>query len=89
MEILKTIAMIFLFLFHGLFLFCLASSQFAELINSRKRLITKVTEDLKEETSIKCFHYVVDSANNQNLITDLSVPVKIVDHKEIRFNQLS
>lgn len=81
--------MIFLFFFHGLFLFCLTSSQSPELINSRKRLIKKVTDDLKEETSIKCLNYVVDSANNQNLITDLSVPMKIVDHKEIRFNQLS
>ena len=58
---------------------------FALDITKRKQM----EEDLKEETSIKCFHYVVDSANNQNLITDLSVPVKIVDHKEIRFNQLS
>lgn len=81
--------MILLFFFLDVFLFCLASSQSPELINSRKRLITKVTEDLKEETSIKCLNYVVDSANNQNLITDLSVPMKIVDHKEMRFNQLS
>ena len=81
--------MILLLFFIGFFLFCLASSQSPELINSRKRLITKVIEDLKEETSIKCLNYVVDSANNQIFITDLSVPMKIVDHKEMRFNQLS
>ena len=78
-----------LFFLHVSFLFCLASTQSSELMNSRKRLITKVTEDLKEETSIKCLNYIVDSVSNQHLITDLSVPMKIFDHKEIRFNQLS
>ena len=78
-----------LFFLHILFLLTLASTQSSELMNSRKRLIAKVIEDLKEETSIKCLNYVVDSVSNQHLITDLSVPIKIFDHKEIRLNQLS
>ena len=86
---LTTMTTICLFFLNASFLFCLASTQSSELINSRKKLITKVTEDLKEGASIKCLNYIVDSVSNQHLITDLSVPMKIFDHKEIRLNQLS
>ena len=68
-----------------------------EFTYSKKTLMFKIIEDLKEEGPIRCFHYVIDS--DSHVIThmipkhrsngpkppEVPVPIKIVDYRQIRF----
>ena len=68
-----------------------------EFMHSKKTLMFKIIEDLKEEGPIRCFHYVIDS--DSHVIThmipkrrskslkppEVPVPIKIVDYRQIRF----
>ena len=72
-----------------------------EFTYSKKTLMFKIIEDLKEEGPIRCFHYVIDS--DSHVIThmipkrrskgpkppEVPVPIKIVDYRKIRFKLLS
>ena len=69
-------------------LFGSVTSQSMEFMNLKKRLMIKVMEDLKEKASIRCFHYIIDSASNTNVMTDLSISFKIVDHRAMRSNKI-
>ena len=68
-----------------------------EFTYSKKTLMFKIIEDLKEEGPIRCFHYVIDS--DSHVIThmipkrrsngpkplEVPVPIKIADYRQIRF----
>ena len=72
-----------------------------EFTYSKMTLMFKIIEDLKEEGPIRCFHYVIDS--DSHVVThmiprwsskgqkppEVSVPIKIVDYRQIRFNWFS